>query len=170
MGDNMAESARQGRVVLPQTVLELLGGKGVVATGDGVPGKVLVGVAERARKLPARGTAALRLRFTAVEHLGRALDESPARLMQLLQVNERTAHRRREQKILTADESDRLTRIARVFLRAREAFGDAARAREWLKRSNRALVGERPLELLGSDAGTELVVAELGRIEFGELY
>lgn len=166
----MAESAGQARVTLPQTVLELLGGRSVVATAEPVPGKSAVGVAERARKPPARGTAALRLRFEAVEHLGRALDESPARLMQLLQVNERTAHRRREQKVLSADESDRLTRIARVFLRAREAFGDEARAREWLKRSNRALAGERPLELLGSDAGSELVVAELGRIEFGELY
>jgi hypothetical protein len=35
---------------------------------------------------------------------------------------------------------------------------------------SRALRGEIPLALLGTDAGAELVADELGRIEFGDLY
>lgn len=75
--------------------------------------------------------------------------------MRVLDVNERTAQRRREQGALTAEESDRVARIARVTQRAVEAFGDSAQATAWLGRANRALSGIAPLELLGSDAGAE---------------
>ncbi len=68
---------------------------------------------------------------------------------------------------LSHDESDRLSRLARVSARAVEAFGDAHRGTHWLYTANRALVGRRPIELLASDAGTTVVVAVLGRIEHG---
>ena len=90
--------------------------------------------------------------------------------MRLIDINERTAQRRKEQGALTAEESDRLARIARVTQRAVDALGDTEQARVWLRRPNRALHGVEPLELLRTDAGAELVTDELGRIEYGELY
>ncbi len=69
-----------------------------------------------------------------------------------------------------ADESDRLTRLSIVMQRAVDAFGDKPLARDWLRRPCRAFGGVSPLELLGTDAGAELVADELGRIELGELY
>lgn len=111
-----------------------------------------------------------RLKYVAVENLGKSLGESALRLMRIIDANERTAQRRREQGALTAEESDRIARIARVAQRAIEAFGDKAQAREWIKRPNRALQGFAPLGLLSTDAGAALVTDELGRIEHGDLY
>ena len=111
-----------------------------------------------------------RLKYAAVENLGKFLGESSVKLMRIIESNERTAQRRREQGALSADESDRIVRIARVAQRAVEAFGDKMQAREWIKRPNRALRGFAPLGLLSTDAGATLVTEELGRIEYGELY
>jgi putative toxin-antitoxin system antitoxin component (TIGR02293 family) len=68
---------------------------------------------------------------------------------------------------LSPDESDRLTRVARLIARAEEALGDPATAIHWLRRENRALGGVRPLQALDSDAGALAVERVLGRIEHG---
>jgi putative toxin-antitoxin system antitoxin component (TIGR02293 family) len=111
-----------------------------------------------------------RLKYAAVENLGKFLGESASRLMQIIEANERTAQRRKEQGTLNLDESDRIARIARVTRRAVEAFGDKGQAREWIKRPNRTFQGFAPLGLLSTDAGAALVTDELGRIEYGDLY
>jgi len=90
--------------------------------------------------------------------------------MGIIESNERTAQRRKEQGALNVDESDRITRIARVAQRAVEAFGNKEQAREWIKRPNRTLRGFAPLGLLNTDSGAALVTDELGRIEYGDLY
>jgi putative toxin-antitoxin system antitoxin component (TIGR02293 family) len=117
-----------------------------------------------------RVARAFQFKYAAIENLSEFLGESTPKLMQLIQVNERTAQRRREQGVLSPEESDRIARIARVTQRAVEAFGDENQAREWLKRPNRVLQDVPPLELLGTDGGAVLVADELGRIESGDLY
>ena len=99
-----------------------------------------------------------------------SIHPSTLRLLGGPAVLERTAQRRKEQGALTAEESDRLARVARVTQRAVDAIGEENQAREWLRRTNRALQGAIPLELLGTDAGAERVADELGRIEYGDLY
>ena len=80
----------------------------------------------------------------------------------------RTLQRKRTRGTsLSADESDRLVRLARILVRAEEALGDEEKARCWLTEENRALGGDRPLSLLDSDAGTLAVERVLGRIEHG---
>ena len=68
---------------------------------------------------------------------------------------------------LSVDESDRLARVARLLVRAEEALGSSDKAIHWLRRGNRALGGERPLDALDSDAGALAVERVLGRIEHG---
>jgi putative toxin-antitoxin system antitoxin component (TIGR02293 family) len=148
-------------LIQPAT-LALLGGAPVVLEAAG---RRRTAVAEET-PLP----RSFRLKYAAVENLGRFLGESALRLMRIIESNERTAQRRKEQGTLNAEESDRIARIARVTQRAIEAFGDKAQAREWIKRSNRALQGFAPLSLLSTDAGAALVTDELGRIEYGDLY
>jgi putative toxin-antitoxin system antitoxin component (TIGR02293 family) len=141
-------------LIHPET-LRLLGGPSVVVgTKRGAAGAV-------------RGVM---LKYRAVERLSAFLQASPPQLMRVIEINERTAQRRKEQGALTSEESDRLARVARVTRRAVDAFGDEAQALEWLRRTNRTLGGTPPLELLGTDAGAELVADELGRIEYGDLY
>jgi putative toxin-antitoxin system antitoxin component (TIGR02293 family) len=76
-------------------------------------------------------------------------------------------HRRERRQPLGRDESDRLTRVVRALARAEEALGDPARAAHWVRTPNRALRGERPLDLLSSDVGARTVERVLGRIEHG---
>jgi len=142
--------------------LALLGGRRVLHTplrGRGVAGP-------HGRRV----ARAFQFKYAAIENLSEFLGESTPKLMQLIQVNERTAQRRREQGVLSPEESDRIARIARVTQRAVDAFGDENQAREWLKRPNRVLQDVPPLELLGTDDGAVLVADELGRIESGDLY
>jgi putative toxin-antitoxin system antitoxin component (TIGR02293 family) len=80
----------------------------------------------------------------------------------------RTLQRKRTDNArLSFHVSDRLARVARLLVRTEEAIGDASRGRRWLAQPNRALGGERPLDLLDSDAGTHAVEQILGRIEHG---
>src|SRR3982074_1002056 len=138
----------------PPATLGLLGGPPVVL--ESTP-----------RKRPTAGEEtrlprSFRLKYAAVENLGKFLGESALRLMRIIESNERTAQRRQQQGTLNVEESDRIARIARVTQRAIEAFGDKSQAREWIKRPNRALQGFAPLGLLSTDAGATLVTDELG--------
>jgi putative toxin-antitoxin system antitoxin component (TIGR02293 family) len=68
---------------------------------------------------------------------------------------------------LTAAESDRTVRLARVYAGAVEMIGDEEKAAEWLQTPNRALGGERPLDQLDTDVGSRTVEDLLGRIAYG---
>lgn len=162
MTAKMSDQRRSVESLIPRATLALLGGTRVIY----VTSRSGKGAAGEAVSLP----RSFRLKYVAVENLSKALGESTARLMRVIEPNERTAQRRREQGILNAEESDRIARVARVAQRAIDAFGDKALAREWIKRPNRALQGFAPLGLLNTDAGAALVTDELGRIEHGDLY
>ncbi|HEY3837635.1 MAG TPA: antitoxin Xre/MbcA/ParS toxin-binding domain-containing protein [Bryobacteraceae bacterium] len=85
-----------------------------------------------------------------------------------LGIPQRTLTRRLSQALLlTPAESDRTVRMARVFANAVEMIGDEEKAIEWLSTPNRALGGERPLDLLDTDTGARLVEDILGRIAYG---
>ena len=79
----------------------------------------------------------------------------------------KTLAHRRAAGTLTADQSDRLVRVARVLATAEETFGDRAKAADWLRRHTAALAGEPPLDLLDTEQGARLVEALLGRIAHG---
>jgi putative toxin-antitoxin system antitoxin component (TIGR02293 family) len=104
----------------------------------------------------------------AVDHLAAHLGVAPDDLMALLGISGRTSQRRRQQGVLSADESDRLYRVARLFQRATDVFGAEDNAVDWLKRQKPFFEFHAPLELLGSDAGAQAVEQELGRIEYGD--
>ena len=68
---------------------------------------------------------------------------------------------------LTADESDRLVRVARVNAIATEQFGNAGKAARWLRKPNRVLDERVPLELLQTGEGARLVEETIMRIAHG---
>lgn len=79
----------------------------------------------------------------------------------------RTLARRKRERKLHADESDRLARLARVAAEAARLLGDEREAGAWLRDENIALGGQRPIDLLRSDLGARQVEDVMGRIEFG---
>jgi len=134
-------------------VIQVLGGNAVVGEVRG----------------PIEMVAAIRrgLPWAAIEAVGSALALSLSELSEVLHITPRTLSRRKRTGRLEVTESDRLFRLARVFAHAVEVFETRERARDWLESENRALGGQKPLELLDTEAGAQEVEEALGRIEHG---
>jgi putative toxin-antitoxin system antitoxin component (TIGR02293 family) len=75
-----------------------------------------------------------------------------------------TLQRRRTR--LTAEESQRLERLARMIALAEDVWEDPARAYEFLSHPQPQLRGERPIDLASSDLGTRQVEELLFRLEY----
>jgi putative toxin-antitoxin system antitoxin component (TIGR02293 family) len=86
-----------------------------------------------------------------------------------LHLPQRTIARRKKERKLQADESDRLLRLARVSAQATATLGSENKAAQWLRRPNRALGSLIPLDLVDSDIGIRQVEEVLGRIEYGNI-
>lgn len=136
-------------------IAEVLGGRKVLGKAVKNPGDL----AELVRKgLPASSVIALAER----------LDVGNTVISQKLGIPQRTLTRRlSERSRLTAAESDRTVRLARVYANAVEMIGDEENAVEWLRTPNRALGGERPLDQLDTDVGAREVEDILVRIAYG---
>lgn len=103
----------------------------------------------------------------AVEQLRTRLDLSVAEMARLLDMSARTLGRRQEEGHLTAAESDRLYRYARLFERAVAVLGNEEKACTWLKKEQWALGDRVPLETVRYEPGAREVEDLLGRIEHG---
>jgi putative toxin-antitoxin system antitoxin component (TIGR02293 family) len=88
-------------------------------------------------------------------------------LAKALDISPRTVVRRKRERVLSRDESEKLVRLANVFVRAAEVFEGAQCALDWLKAPNAALCAASPLSLLDTELGANVVLKALGRIEQG---
>ncbi|HEV3334129.1 MAG TPA: antitoxin Xre/MbcA/ParS toxin-binding domain-containing protein [Bryobacteraceae bacterium] len=84
-----------------------------------------------------------------------------------LDLSARSLQRRRREGRLARYESDRLYRLARIVALAKHCLGDEATATRWLKRPNRALGGQVPLDLIDTEPGARAVENVLGRAAYG---
>jgi len=102
----------------------------------------------------------------AVEHV---LDSGRMTLaeLDLVVLPRKTLSHRRKIGTLTADQSDRLMRAARVIAAAEDTFGSQQKAATWLRRPTTALGDETPLSLLDTSEGALQVENLLGRISHG---
>lgn len=114
-------------------------------------------------------TAAVRegLPFTAIDALARGSGLPVDEIVSTLRIPARTYARRKSAGRFGADESDRLSRLARTVTLALAVLDGRERAGAWLTTKNRALGGETPLSLLDTDVGTARVEEVLQRIRHG---
>ena len=138
------------------TLVEALGGKKIlkrrIANLDDLREAVKAG-------LPYASLEALISKF------GLARDEAAT----ALHLPHRTIARRKKEQRLQADESDRVLRLAQVSALAVATLGNEEKAALWLRRPNRALGNQPPLELLDNNIGTRQVEEVLGRIAHGTI-
>ena len=138
-----------------QPIAEMLGGRKVLGKTIQKPDDLAQLVR---RGLPARSVAIL----------AQKLEVGSTVLSRKLGIPQRTLTRRlSERSRLTAAESDRTVRLARVYANAVELIGNEEKATEWLRTPNRALGGERPLDQIDTDIGAREVEDVLGRIAYG---
>ena len=108
------------------------------------------------------------LPFRAIEDLADVSGVSLADLASLSGIPSRTLARRRSAKRLSAEESERVLRLAMIFEKAAVMFyGDTAATLEWLRLPKKALGGESPLEYATTELGAREVENLIGRIEHG---
>ena len=81
----------------------------------------------------------------------------------------RTLQRRRADpgQPLSVDQSGRVWKFAEILAKATEVMGSQRDAEEWLNEPAIGLNGHKPLDLLTTSAGAELVETFLGQIEYG---
>ncbi|MFT4112544.1 antitoxin Xre/MbcA/ParS toxin-binding domain-containing protein [Silvibacterium sp.] len=85
-----------------------------------------------------------------------------------LGIPQRTLTRRLSQHArLTAEESDRAARMARVIALASEVLGSDEKASSWLNTPNRALRAKAPIDEIGTDPGYRAVEEVLYAIAYG---
>ncbi|MEO1340711.1 MAG: antitoxin Xre/MbcA/ParS toxin-binding domain-containing protein [Cyanobacteria bacterium J06635_13] len=104
---------------------------------------------------------------SALDSLAQLLQLSAKDLVQYLHISERTLQRYDRNKKLSPELSDHLIQIAKVYIKAVEVFEDSENAVQWLKYPSQALGIVTPLSCLDTYSGIELVLDELGRLEYG---
>lgn len=139
---------------LPATASDILGGRRVLSGAADSP-EALIEVLRKGLPIQAMDLS--------VQLLGLSSEETS----HVLGIPARTLARRRKDKQLKPDESDRLFRLARLAAHALEVFDDQEQASGWFHDSIPALGNRTPVSLLDTAAGVLLVDNELGRIEHG---
>lgn len=107
------------------------------------------------------------LPFEALEAVASRFSLGATGLVRILGLPQRTLARRKKTRMLTADESDRLMRVARIAALAEETLGNSARAGRWLHEPNVALGSVPPIRWLDTDLGAREVEELLIRIGHG---
>jgi len=133
-----------------------------VADVLGLPGKRVplspIGLAERIE---------VGLPVAALERLATVVAPGDAQFKYRL-VPRATYGRRKDTKVLSAEEGTRLARLARVWSLALDVWRDENEARDFLFRPHAMLEDKRPIDVvIQSEFGAEVVVDVLGSLKYG---
>ena len=110
------------------------------------------------------------LPYSAFDRLKKSTGLSSEQLIDLLQIPKRTLVRRKAAGRLSAEESDRLVRLARVYARTLDFFdGDAEAATGWLTHTQRAFRQVTPLEMTRTEVGAQEVETLIYQLAHGVL-
>jgi putative toxin-antitoxin system antitoxin component (TIGR02293 family) len=108
---------------------------------------------------------------TALDHLVKGLQvlDKADSLEKGLGMSLRTYQRRQERPVqpLSQEQSGRAWQFAEILARATDLLGSQEEAERWLQKPAMALDGRRPIDLLSTPAGVELVDDHLVRLEYG---
>lgn len=88
-------------------------------------------------------------------------------MAKLLPVTDRTIQRYREDQKFSRDVSEHIILIAKVVEKAFDVLEDQPKVSEWLNTPLLALGKRTPLSLLDTSFGAQMVIDELGRLEYG---
>jgi putative toxin-antitoxin system antitoxin component (TIGR02293 family) len=106
----------------------------------------------------------------AVRHLITSMAViAPDSLESVIGMSARTRQRREKHptELLSQDQAGRTWKFAEILTRATSIFGSRTDAEQWLVEPATGLDRRRPIDLLSTPAGVELVEDFLGRLEYG---
>ena len=85
----------------------------------------------------------------------------------ILHLNSRTLRRIGEQDLLNSHISEKLVELIRLYKLGHEVFGDVIVFNTWMDRKIKGLGYTRPLDIIDSSIGIDIVTEELQRIMYG---
>ncbi|MCV3765612.1 antitoxin Xre/MbcA/ParS toxin-binding domain-containing protein [Rhizobium sp. TRM95796] len=95
------------------------------------------------------------------------LADDPA-LQQALGISMRTVQRKKDsQAVLSILQSGRTWKFAEVLAKATDVFGSQEAAERWMDEPAMGLEGYKPIELMSTPAGVDVVETFLGRLSYG---
>lgn len=86
---------------------------------------------------------------------------------ELLPVTERTIQRYSENRRFKREVSEHVILIAEVLIKGMEVFENKEGMNKWMKTPNRSISEMRPIDLLDTSFGIQLIMDVLGRLEHG---
>ena len=101
---------------------------------------------------------------------GVSLLRRPEFLERAVGISQRTLQRHKGEataKALSPEQSGRAWKFAEILAKATAVFGSQEEAEQWLDRPAIGLDNHRPIDLLSTPAGLELVESHLERLEYG---
>lgn len=107
------------------------------------------------------------LRKQALTNLGDLLSLTTTELASLLPVTKRTIQRKKPGDFLSTAASEQIILISELTDKGIETFGNIKPFKKWLKTENTALNGHKPLSLLDTAIGIQLVDDVLMRLSHG---
>ena len=143
---------------------------GIMVTAERVANTLGAGRAPNRKGMTAEALQAqvrMGLPYSALEAVASGFEIGMGDLIAVLHVPARTLARRKREKRLRADESDRLFRLGRIAALAEEVLGTRQKATRWLHQPNRALGHAVPLRQLDTELGARQVEDLLLRIAHG---
>jgi putative toxin-antitoxin system antitoxin component (TIGR02293 family) len=103
----------------------------------------------------------------AITYLIKSTNLTVRTLSRILHTTERTLQRKKEADLLSEGISEQILQIAEVYARGQQVFNSTEDFQTWMSSPNVALGKRIPLELLSSRFGAQMVLDEIGRIEYG---
>ncbi len=158
MNQRFEEAASVDDFIAANRVAALLGGNRVLARWPKGPLET--------HDLLAQGLPGEALTYL-IDHL--VVLQRTASLEKAIGISLRTFQRRKDapEKALSADQSGRAWKFAEILVHATDVFGSQEEAELWLDRPATGLEQRRPIDLLATPAGVELVETFLGRLKYG---
>ena len=141
-------------MVLPTSVAEILGGEEII-------GKKVCSELDLAE------VVRLGLRPAAIDKLFDGYLLTKTDMERLVMPRRTLNHRIKKGERLSREESDRVTRVARIVAMAEETFGNRDKASRWLHKPKRGFGRQTPIDLLDTDEGARVVENQLFRIAHG---
>lgn len=103
----------------------------------------------------------------ALVHLMKRLGFTVKFMASMINITERTIQRKSDIELLDKITSEQVLQIADIYSRGTQVFGSADDFSTWVNIENKALSNKKPIELLSSRYGAQMILDELGRIEYG---
>ena len=88
-------------------------------------------------------------------------------MSRILHISERTIQRSSPDKEINIGTSEKLIELTRLYHKGIEVFNEKDKFNTWLSRPNKSLEDQKPMELLETSMGIDLVFDELLKIEHG---